>query len=639
MKRDLRRTRALPRVIAATALAAATLAGILQAHAATPVAADTTSPVAAPAAASVAAEAARDRGHEKLLSHQRALPQLPSPPEPAAGRPRFAGPTHRAAAPRPATTSAGPSAATFGAPGPVSTLVLYDTSSTYGWLGELYAMSAGNLASHFGQVTAQPVTGYVSGQLSRYTAAIYVGSAYGEPLPAALVSDVRSSRTPVVWTGFNVWQLAGPAGSAQNTAFQARYGWDPSTSYLDTTDTITSVRYKGRTLARSAANTGGLLSPHVVTPTAVSVLAQGVCADGTGRPKNCDPIAQVTGNTVPWAIRSANLTYIGEIPFSYAGERDRYLAFCDLLFAALQPAATESHRALVRLEDVSPASDPATLRRFADYLSQQKVPFSVGVIPQYSDPKGVANEGTPRTLTLAQAPQVVSALTYMQSKGGTLVQHGYTHQYSNVSNPYSGVTGDDFEFYRSRCSATQNPPYTFHDPCPITDWVILEGPLPDNSGSWAASRVAAGRALFSRAGLPAPTIFETPHYSASSPGYTGFGQVYRTRYERELLFSGQLTGKPTNAHVFGQFFPYTVHDVYGGTVLPENLGNYEPTMFNNNPPRLPADIVANATANLVVTQGVASFFFHPDYPLGDLKAIVSGIKGLGYTFVPASSLQ
>jgi len=81
-----------------------------------------------------------------------------------------------------------------------------------------------------------------------------------------------------------------------------------------------------------------------------------------------------------------------------------------------------------------------------------------------------------------------------------------------------------------------------------------------------------------------------------------------------------------------------VNDVYGTKVLPENLGNYEPELYNNNPPRSAADLVANAAANQVVTQAVASFFFHPDYPLSELAATVAGIKGLGYTFVPASSL-
>ena len=91
-------------------------------------------------------------------------------------------------------------------------------------------------------------------------------------------------------------------------------------------------------------------------------------------------------------------------------------------------------------------------------------------------------------------------------------------------------------------------------------------------------------------------------------------------------------------HAFGQFFPYSVNDVNGERVIPENLGNYEPVVSNNNPPRLPADIIANAKSNLAVTQGVASFFFHPDYPLAQLRATVTGIKGLGYTFVPASGI-
>jgi hypothetical protein len=30
----------------------------------------------------------------------------------------------------------------------------------------------------------------------------------------------------------------------------------------------------------------------------------------------------------------------------------------------------------------------------------------------------------------------------------------------------------------------------------------------------------------------------------------------------------------------GQFFPYTVRDVYGSTIIPENIGHIEPEPFN-----------------------------------------------------------
>src|SRR5437764_10468758 len=42
-------------------------------------------------------------------------------------------------------------------PPPGGTLVVYDTTSDYGWLGELYATGADNHASHFGAVTAEPI--------------------------------------------------------------------------------------------------------------------------------------------------------------------------------------------------------------------------------------------------------------------------------------------------------------------------------------------------------------------------------------------------------------------------------------------------------------------------------------------------
>jgi uncharacterized protein YdaL len=562
------------------------------------------------------------------------LPQLPGPPAPPRARPKLRATVTPARKVSTAAVTPPATARSFGPAGPASTLVLYDTGSEFGWLGELYGLAGGTLASHFGRVTAEPARSYLPGQVNDYTAIIYFGSTYDEPLPAALLSDVVSTTRPVIWSGFNVWQLAATGGAA----FQAKYGWDPATSFIDSTDRLASVTYKGGTLTRSAANTAGIVAPHVVTPAAVSVLARATCSDTAGAPVACAPIAQTTGSTVPWAIRSANLTYLGEIPFPFMSESDRMLVFADLLFPALAPTAVASKRAAVRLEDVNPTSSPTALRQFADYLSGQGVPFSVGVIPQYRDPTGVFSGGVPRSVTLAQAPAVVSALRYMQSKGGTLVQHGTTHQFDGLTNPYNGVSGDDFEFYRSQCSATRSPPYSFHTGCLNTDWVILQGPVPGDSTAWAASRVRSGRSLFTAAGLGTPAVFETPHYSATAADYAGMQQVYGTRYERELFFGGVLTGVSDPSHVFGQFFPYAVRDVYGSTVLPENLGNYEPDLFNNNPPRLPADIIANARANLVVTQGVASFFYHPDFPLAPLQQTVTGIKALGYTFVPATTL-
>lgn len=525
----------------------------------------------------------------------------------------------------------------FGGPGAPATLVLYDTTGDHGWIGELYAQAAGNLASHFGPVSVIPAADYRAGQLGRFRALIYLGTTYDAPLPRALLDDVRTSQVPVIWSGLNAWKLSGATGSATHAAFVARYGWDPTGSRLDLRDAVTAVDYKGRTLSRSPLDRAGILAPRLVSPSTVHVLAAARCTRSRRVVPCTGASARLPDGSLPWAIRSGNLTYVGENPFSFVGEDDRYLAYADLLFAALAPDARPSRKAAVRLEDVSPVSDPVVLRQFADYLAAHHIPFQVGVVPMHLDPTGAQNDGTPQTVTFRDRPEMVEALRYLQSHGGVLVQHGFTHQYAAIANPYDGVSGEDFEFYRARCSANPDPPYQFQA-CQASSWVRLVAPLPEDSSSWAADRVLRGREALARAGLDLPTIFETPHYTASAAAYRGMRQVYATRYERELLFGGTLRAGGDPAHSIGQYFPYRVHDVYGGTVLPENLGNIEPLPYNQHPARTPADLIHNAAANLVVTQSVASFFFHPQYPLADLAATIDGIQHLGYTFVPADQL-
>ena len=41
----------------------------------------------------------------------------------------------------------------------------------------------------------------------------------------------------------------------------------------------------------------------------------------------------------------------------------------------------------------------------------------------------------------------------------------------------------------------------------------------------------------------------------------------------------------------------------------------------------------------MINDGVQSFFFHPYLPLSNLKTIVQGIQGMGYTFVSADTVR
>ncbi|WP_222720779.1 DUF2334 domain-containing protein [Actinomadura sp. HBU206391] len=507
--------------------------------------------------------------------------------------------------------------------GEPTTLVLYDTAGPYGALGELYATAAANLAGHFGPVTAEPVSSYTAGQVDQHTATIYVGSTYyggaiPDAVPAAFYSDVMTTARPVVWINNNIWNLAGHAGSA---AFAARYGWDPTSSYFapgGSVGDVTRVDYKTRALTRTlpAGTDGGVLHPHILTGgghPAVTELAEAV-----------DTSTSPAGR-FPWAIRSANLTYLGEIPFTYTRETDRVLAFADLLFDVLAPATPERHRALLRLDDINPTagSHAAELRATAEYLKSRNIPYGFSVTPAYTDPLGAYSVGNvPQGVPPWNLPQsVTEVIEYMLANGGTMVGKGHTHQYGAVRNPYTGATPNDHEFFRAHLDADAR--------------VILDGPVPEDSAAFAADRVTAAKAAFTSVGLPVPILWSTPNYAASATDYGVFGRHYAARYERSLYFAGVLSGQPVDAALrIGQFFPYPVRDVYGSAVIPENLGNYGAMGPNSNePPRTAADLINAAGLNLAVRDGFASFVYNSGYGLPVLEETIDGMSDLGYTFV------
>ncbi|HVF53964.1 MAG TPA: polysaccharide deacetylase family protein [Actinomycetota bacterium] len=536
---------------------------------------------------------------------------------PAYGRPPSKPTPSPSPSPTPTTAPdpGGPCTARTPAPGG-RTLIVYDASGQYGHLGELFAIQAANLTGHFGTFTAIQTSQYQPGQMFDYALVIYIGSTYGEAVPTSFYSDVLSCRTNVIWMQYQIHNLVEQAND-----FFGTYGWSPG-FFME--PGVTEVRYKGTSFTRRAQGNGDLPSISILDPAKATEVATAVRPDGT---------------TLPWMVRSANLTFIGEVPFTYATEHDRSIIFSDILFDYLAPSTPERHRALVRLEDVGPDANPEILRAIADYLYSRGAPFSVAVYDTYVDPSGVWNNGVPETIRLRDAPEVVSALKYMVSKGGTLIMHGHTHQYRDVPNPYNGVSGDDFEFYMAHVDAD--------------NYVRYDGPVPEDSYRWASDRIAAGLREWNAVKLPTPRIFEFPHYAGSDIDYRVVKDKFAARYERSLYFKGLLSGGPIDHkrmvggtpvdHGFmsGQIFPYVVTDVYGAKVLPENLGNYEPVEYNNHPTRFPAELIDNARRNLAVRDGFASFFYHPFLGwegLEALKETVEGIQGLGYTFVSPGSL-
>lgn len=514
------------------------------------------------------------------------------------------------------------------------TLILYDAppNTAYTKLGMGYAIMLRNLLGHFdSKVDMVPVQNYTAGQLSGYDATFYLGSYYDNPVPAAFMTDAASSSKTIVWFKYNIWQFAWDP----TYGFQSRYGFNLTalrglnaapTASNTTPGFFDTITYKNLPFVKYYAydsSTGAVNADPDVGVTAITDTTKAQNLVSMSNPQ--------TGEQAPYVVRSGNFWYVADMPFSYIGPRDRYLVLADILHDMLGVNHAESHKAMVRLEDVSALVSVTAMRSLTDYLYQQRIPFSIATIPYYKDPLGVYNSGVPMQVPMSLATNLKRALNYALVRGGEIVMHGYTHQYSNVRNRYTAVSGDDYEFWD----------------------IVNNKPLPEDSTNWALGRYQAGLLELSLNGYRA-TAWETPHYQASALASKASTQVFPKTYQRVVYYTADkpnFTASVEKDFAVGQIFPYPIKtDYYGQKVLPESLGNIEydihlidPTSSFNYTWQ---DILTNAQYVKTVRDGYASFFFHPFWlepqvgtpGLADFKSLVSGISSLGFTWTVPSQL-
>lgn len=515
-------------------------------------------------------------------------------------------------------------------------LVLYDApaNDVYSKLGLAYAIMLRNLIGHFNAtVDLAPVNNYTAGQLAPYTAVFYIGSYYGNNTPTAFLSDVAASTKTVVWFKYNIWNLAWDQTynftNKTGLTFSGLRGLGSTPSSSNPTpDFFDTVTYKNLNMVKYYAfdSTSGTVSadPDI----GVTAIADPTKATTVVTIKDSQ-----TAEVAPYVVKAGNFWYFADVPFSFIGPRDRYLVICDMLHDILQSGVATSHRALVRLEDVSAVTTVSSMKSLTDYLFSKRVPFSIATIPLYKDPLGAYNGGVPQTIHLAQATGLKQALNYALARGGKIVMHGYTHQYNSVPNTENAVSANDYEFW----------------------YKPQERPVDEDSTPWAAGRLSAGLLELSQNGYT-PFAWEAPHYQSSPLAMKAVPPLFKKTYQRVVYYTSDTpnvnANVPNKDFEVGQFFPYIIKsDYYGQLVLPENLGNVEYNICSIDPfsclTYTAQDILTNAQYGLTVRDGFASFFFHPFWlepdlgqpGLADFKSIITGITGLGYTFADPSTAQ
>lgn len=541
---------------------------------------------------------------------------------------------------------------------PPRTLVLYDQpmGQPYQNLGKAYAIMLANLLGHWqAQVETMPAHRYQAGSVERFDAIFYLGAWFDHPLPSSLLADLTATRRTVVWFKYNLWQLARQPGFD----LSARMGWrlianrglegSPGAATPDFFDT---VHYRGEALRKYYAWSASSGTIHADPDIGLVEITDPARARTLATIEN-----RARGEQAPYVVQAGNFWYVADLPFSYIGPRDRYLAFADILHeilgesasAALAQRDDAAPAALVRLEDVHALTSVQHLRTLTDRLSgwtdpasgtASPIPFSIGLIPRYRDPLGRNNNGLPLDIRLRQATGLRTELAHAVAKGAALLMHGYSHQYLHLLNPHSAVSGDDFEFW----DIAGNEPLSVDSPL---DW---------------RRRIDQGIREIANAGLTA-FAFETPHYQASPNAYRAIAERFPVAYERAVYYTGDRPRLNTTANdrdfAVGQFFPYVIaRDWYGRKVLPENLGNIEFDIRDIDPTSNCEyrwqDLTENARVlRAVVRNGIASFFFHPFWletfrrpdgtaylydGLDEFERVLTGLHELGYRFVDPRGL-
>ena len=533
-------------------------------------------------------------------------------------------------------------------------LILYDSFGAFGFTGKVNAMFLQNLLGHFDiDISAKPANEYKPNDMDNKQVVFYLGTSYKAMLKYPLNSvkrksyenfykDIATKEKTIVWMNYNLQDLEKywKDNKLANTTFSDKYG----ISFLDVSQLkYNRVNYKNTELYKGVvpfATPGSNVDKCVLESGkryACSIELNRIKITKQNNVKIYSTAYSTinNGNTpkVAYITKAGKFWFVGDIPFTYMSEEDRYLAFSDLLHDMLKIPHKETHKAIMRLEDVDARTNLDDLNSIATFMGSKNIPFSVATIARYEDPLGIENNGVATTELLSNS-KVGTRLKELYNTGAiSIVQHGTTHQYhknlddgvKNISNPYNGLSGDDFEFMRVIEHKNLSYSYLY--------------PIQNDSKVWAKARIKEGMDIFNDMNIKA-FAWEAPHYMAGPNHYRGIKELYPVQYARVLYFPNEKSPDIATRNKFiGQFYPYMIKkDLYGYTIIPENIHNIENIPNPGYRKLLPADTIHFAKKLKVVRDGVASFYYHPYLQSGYLKQIVEGLEAEGYTFVSAPSL-
>ncbi|MEV5110723.1 DUF2334 domain-containing protein [Bacillus sp. LBA3-1-1.1] len=285
--------------------------------------------------------------------------------------------------------------------------------------------------------------------------------------------------------------------------------------------------------------------------------------------------------------------YVGEMLFSYFEQKPM----------------TNKTSAYLRLEDVHPAVNVKQLKEIAELLKEKNLPYMITVIPVYKDPD------TGKTVHLKDNSELVDVLRFMQDNGGSIVMHGYTHQF------YDSETGEGFEFWDVKTDQpirqpNHEKPKTKEDFQSTEDYnkYVENGKAFEEK--YTKDHIEKGITELVEAKLY-PVAFEAPHYTMSQKGYEILSQYFST-------YVGQLQLNDTTwKSMHSPAYISTPSFLHGMKLIPETVGFIE-----EDKPQAIAKMKERAVSIEKLSDGIIGAFYHPYLGVTPLKEVLKELESI-----------
>ncbi|MFC7063700.1 DUF2334 domain-containing protein [Halobacillus seohaensis] len=283
--------------------------------------------------------------------------------------------------------------------------------------------------------------------------------------------------------------------------------------------------------------------------------------------------------------------------------------FSQILHEVFETEKTDSTPGYIRLEDVHPLADPDSLMEIAQLLKEKDIPYMIAVIPVYTNPV------TGREYHFNDSPDVLKALKYMQNNGGSVVLHGYTHQFRKSE------TGEGFEFWD-----VENDMPIYHEQNEKPDlrtkqdfnnqeeYVEFMDENKAFEREYIEKRLTIGIQELTNFGLY-PLAFEAPHYTMSQNGYEVTSDFFSTYVGQVQLSDKDWRTMDTTPSVSKPSF------LNGMRLLPETIGYVKP---KDN--QAIDTMIEKAKYYQIFDGGMVSGFYHPYLGVSEFKKLIKEME-------------